>query len=140
MCSGDDGTFGMVDCRVLWQRLTLNREQVARLTGIPGRRISQWVERGWLIPCSRNPTRYNGQTVEQAILLERALARGVRPEHAIYLIRKQQLRLLPHRDGGVRADSQSEAHQRLAHEFAEAALRMLLLDVLEGYPDSPRSA
>lgn len=136
--SPDQGIFGAIDSRALWLQLSLSSAQVARLTGIPARRISRWASRGWLVPTSRNPMRYSGQAVEQAILLDRALASGVEPGRALRLAQVHQECPFQRDESTVGPASRAPMHPGAAHDFAEAALRMLLLDVLEGTPDAPR--
>lgn len=143
-CPAVEEFLGGVDSRALWLQLALTPAQAARLTGIPARRISRWMERGWLLPSSHNLRLCSGQTVEEAILLDRALARGFEPIHAVGLVwvqrlRRHQLQQLQSGQGGVRTTSQAGTPPCMTQEFAEAALRMLLLDVLEGAPDLPGS-
>jgi hypothetical protein len=74
--------LGAVDRGTLWSRLMLTQTQLAELAGLSQRQVSRWVAHGLLIPSSRSPDRFNGDAVEKAILMQRAIKRGHRPTQA----------------------------------------------------------
>ena len=79
---GEALDLGRVDRGVLWSGLALTQTQVAELTGLSQRQVSRWVAHGLLVPSPHHPERFNGDAVEQAILMQRAIARGHRPTQA----------------------------------------------------------
>jgi hypothetical protein len=79
---GDMIDLGPVDRGILWSRLALTQTQLAELAGLSQRQVSRWAARGLLVPSSRDPDRFNGDSVELAILMQRAIVRGHRPTQA----------------------------------------------------------
>lgn len=76
-------TFSPVDRGAIWARLALTINQVSELTGLSRRQLSHWVARGYLVPTSRTPVLFSGNTIEQAIYIKQALDGGLSVRRAV---------------------------------------------------------
>lgn len=115
--------LGPVDRGILWSRLALTQTQLAELAGLSQRQVSRWAARGLLVPSSRDPDRFNGDAVELAILMQRAIARGHRPTQAS---RIAQMALAKHVSGAdeLRVSAGPDVREKLL--AAQAAIQTAL--------------
>jgi hypothetical protein len=121
--------IGTVNRDLLWRHLSLSPAQLAQLTGIPRRLAHRWAIQGLLIPCSRNPIRFNGMAVEQAIIMRHAIEQGYSPEQAAHFARIYQERQHDLAHEPVAPDMESCGSSLAVQEFIKAALKMALLDL-----------
>ncbi len=123
---GEAIDLGIVDRGVLWTRLALTQTQLAELAGLSQRQVSRWVSHGLLVPSSRDPDRFNGDAVEQAILMQRAIARGHRPTQASRIATLALAKRI-NDEGGPRVPPSEDAREKLlsAQTAILAALEIL---------------
>lgn len=104
--------LGPIDRGVLWGRLRLTQSQLAQLTGLSQRQISRWAAKGYLVAASGSTDRYNGDAVEQVVLMQRAIARGYAPAVAARMASEA----LAHREdqGNFSAPVSADVYEKLA--------------------------
>lgn len=123
--------LGTIERGILWGRLALTQTQLAELTGLSQRQISRWVAHGLLVPSPHHPDRFNGDAIEQAILMQRAISQGYRPRRASRLASIALARQTEH-DPNFPVPAAPDAREKLvAARTAIAAA----LDIL--FPGSP---
>ena len=71
---------------VLWLSLSLTRTQLAELCGVTARRVAHWTRRGYITTASSDPARYNGDAIDQCLLIKQALEQGMTPRRAARLV------------------------------------------------------
>lgn len=117
---------------VLLARFPLTEAQIAQLAGVTQRQLDSWVMQGLLAPSERDTARYSSRAAVRAILLRRGSTPEVRSIH--HQTTHGQHPQAPLSMGGHTFDLEDsdEWEQCMAiQEFLEAALRMLLLDLLD---------
>jgi hypothetical protein len=123
--------LGTIERGILWGRLALTQTQLAELTGLSQRQISRWVAHGLLVPSPHHPERFNGDAIEQAILMQRAIALGNRPRRASRLA-SLALAQQTERDPNFPVPAAPDAREKL---LAARTAITAALDIL--FPGSP---
>jgi hypothetical protein len=118
--------LGSVDRGLMWSRLALTQTQLAELVGLSPRQVSRWVQNGLLVPSSHNADRFNGDAVEVAILMQRAVAHGYRPRRAAQLARLALARQMG-REGQFAVPTPDDVREKLI--AAQTAIAVAL-DIL----------
>lgn len=126
-----DIDLGTVERGLLWGRLALTQTQLAELTGLSQRQISRWVAHGLLVPAPHHPDRFNGDAIEQAILMQRAIVRGYRPRQAARLASRALAQQTDH-DTNFAVPAGPDAREKL---LAARTAITAALDIL--FPGNP---
>ncbi len=70
------------DRGALWLNLALTKVQLAALCGVTVRQVAHWTTQGYLSP-RPGSDRYNGNAVEQCLLIKQGLDAGLSPRRAV---------------------------------------------------------
>jgi hypothetical protein len=66
----------------LWLNLALTKVQLAALCGVTVRQVAHWTTQGYLSP-RPGSDRYNGNAVEQCLLIKQGRDAGLSPRRAV---------------------------------------------------------